>query len=690
VRQNDGKQRNNDLERSHVTTVQKETNPQNDCKPRNSRSIDLDPVMDKENLIKSPDSDKHRAEEDKRNNYGENLYVYGHVPADSMNNIPGGSHRQQQQEAEQLRGRENGFPPHDQQGYQANTMETMNDQSLRGQQDDGSKESRTGRLEDDEQEQVAKDISESRVPADRFIPINRRDSPLNESEGDDLQEIGEGGMGEQYGVLSPRQLISESMPTTIFVPTNIRVEESQASEATLSREKNDGRVGNNGTRRPIVNERPKRPSHPPPPACHEEGYPKDTKKPDAETKQRSIEKDGNAKYGGYQDVPDDTSETVLITQSRDVFHKCSRVALKEVHVGRTSAFHPVAPVKRKGNHNSTSFENAHLLLEPQSKSARRPNEVPTDERKQVYRPRAKRPHEGIHGDDHRSVTSHPTVRSELLLSQTRERPNKSRRITASPRVLPKALTDTISKKSGQENNLNDKNTTGLRSSSGQWISNNVARDFVKNNPINAEKTSPRYGKNSRTNTYSGKKGPANPYPEKKKVKDQDSESETSNDRKCGKQQISNPYARQESPEMNTTINGTGNEAQTGGSSKEETEGQGTADDCSKLRPKQSNRSSHSENDEYVKETTRDEDNEADFKYIEVVRKKSEREALNGYDCPDCVAFVNAVMSGNGANVFNRDDFLRCSRHRSRHTPPQTPEDYWELSFADEKIKKLNK
>jgi hypothetical protein len=24
-----------------------------------------------------------------------------------------------------------------------------------------------------------------------------------------------------------------------------------------------------------------------------------------------------------------------------------------------------------------------------------------------------------------------------------------------------------------------------------------------------------------------------------------------------------------------------------------------------------------------------------------------------------------------------------SRHRSRHTPPSTPEDFWELSFQDE-------
>jgi len=75
----------------------------------------------------------------------------------------------------------------------------------------------------------------------------------------------------------------------------------------------------------------------------------------------------------------------------------------------------------------------------------------------------------------------------------------------------------------------------------------------------------------------------------------------------------------------------------------------------------------------------------DFKYGEVVRGKEARKALNGYECEECAAFFDeAVLHGDGATCYNRDELLRCSRHRARNTPPQTPEDFWELSFIDEK------
>jgi hypothetical protein len=80
-----------------------------------------------------------------------------------------------------------------------------------------------------------------------------------------------------------------------------------------------------------------------------------------------------------------------------------------------------------------------------------------------------------------------------------------------------------------------------------------------------------------------------------------------------------------------------------------------------------------------------------FRCEEVVRGRAEREALNGYECAQCAAFFDeAVLVGNGAKYYDRDELLRCSRHRSRHTPPQTPEDYWELSFMDEKTERLRK
>ena len=78
-----------------------------------------------------------------------------------------------------------------------------------------------------------------------------------------------------------------------------------------------------------------------------------------------------------------------------------------------------------------------------------------------------------------------------------------------------------------------------------------------------------------------------------------------------------------------------------------------------------------------------------YKYEEVVRGKDARAALNGYTCPDCGEFFDAMMEGEGANVYKRSEFLCCSRHRGRHTPPQTPQDFWELSFADSQVRKLN-
>jgi hypothetical protein len=71
------------------------------------------------------------------------------------------------------------------------------------------------------------------------------------------------------------------------------------------------------------------------------------------------------------------------------------------------------------------------------------------------------------------------------------------------------------------------------------------------------------------------------------------------------------------------------------------------------------------------------------KYEEVVRNKGERDKLQRHDCPDCGKFMDAVMEGAGANVFERHQLMCTSRHRTRYTPPETPEHFWELSFIDE-------
>eukprot|EP00980_Cylindrotheca_fusiformis_P013645 scaffold3513_cov102-Cylindrotheca_fusiformis.AAC.6 len=72
-----------------------------------------------------------------------------------------------------------------------------------------------------------------------------------------------------------------------------------------------------------------------------------------------------------------------------------------------------------------------------------------------------------------------------------------------------------------------------------------------------------------------------------------------------------------------------------------------------------------------------------IRYEQVVRKKDDRDQLQRHDCPDCGQFLRAVMEGRGAEVFEQHALLCDSRHRTRYTPPETPEDFWELSFMDE-------
>ena len=77
----------------------------------------------------------------------------------------------------------------------------------------------------------------------------------------------------------------------------------------------------------------------------------------------------------------------------------------------------------------------------------------------------------------------------------------------------------------------------------------------------------------------------------------------------------------------------------------------------------------------------------DFKYVEVIRKKSERDKLNGYTCHECEKFY----SNENLSDSQRKAILdRCSRHRYQSTPPpSTPDEFWEVGFpsTQEYIKK---
>ena len=66
--------------------------------------------------------------------------------------------------------------------------------------------------------------------------------------------------------------------------------------------------------------------------------------------------------------------------------------------------------------------------------------------------------------------------------------------------------------------------------------------------------------------------------------------------------------------------------------------------------------------------------------VEVVRKRSEREALRGHQCSECAAYYTALMQQGIVSEENMEEMLRqCSRHKARWSPPRTPEGFWDLT-----------
>ena len=64
-----------------------------------------------------------------------------------------------------------------------------------------------------------------------------------------------------------------------------------------------------------------------------------------------------------------------------------------------------------------------------------------------------------------------------------------------------------------------------------------------------------------------------------------------------------------------------------------------------------------------------------------VRKKAERQKMQGHACPECKAYWDAVC-GDGS-VFKRNHFEDFSRHRAHQHRSSSPEHFWVLSFTDE-------
>ncbi|XP_072460479.1 DNA endonuclease RBBP8 [Notamacropus eugenii] len=64
-----------------------------------------------------------------------------------------------------------------------------------------------------------------------------------------------------------------------------------------------------------------------------------------------------------------------------------------------------------------------------------------------------------------------------------------------------------------------------------------------------------------------------------------------------------------------------------------------------------------------------------FPHIEVVRKKEERRKLLGHTCKECEIYYADIPEEE-----REKKLASCSRHRFRHIPPNTPENFWEVGF----------
>ncbi|KAM0932354.1 putative DNA endonuclease Ctp1, DNA endonuclease RBBP8 [Dioscorea sansibarensis] len=96
---------------------------------------------------------------------------------------------------------------------------------------------------------------------------------------------------------------------------------------------------------------------------------------------------------------------------------------------------------------------------------------------------------------------------------------------------------------------------------------------------------------------------------------------------------------------------------------------------------------HPQNASAIRPVTKD-----NFKFVEPVRKKAERDNLKGIECKQCKKFYDAVLPNNGGQGHDKAggyNGIRCehqegvSRHRYRYAPPLTPEGFWNIGFDSE-------
>ena len=73
-----------------------------------------------------------------------------------------------------------------------------------------------------------------------------------------------------------------------------------------------------------------------------------------------------------------------------------------------------------------------------------------------------------------------------------------------------------------------------------------------------------------------------------------------------------------------------------------------------------------------------------FKFVEPIRKKAERENLQGATCQICQKFYDAVLEGDAKSTVEfRCNHVDNSRHRFRYVPLETPQGFWNIGFDTE-------
>jgi DNA repair protein endonuclease SAE2/CtIP C-terminus len=106
-------------------------------------------------------------------------------------------------------------------------------------------------------------------------------------------------------------------------------------------------------------------------------------------------------------------------------------------------------------------------------------------------------------------------------------------------------------------------------------------------------------------------------------------------------------------------------------------------------PVEPNAPSHSRADPLWNESQNDKDQQPSYRYKETVRCQKDRQGLECHDCPQCRKFYAALRkTGHDVAEFNDSSndaaVQQFGRHKARFANSETPVDFWELDFIDER------